>query len=246
MINKVVYVFIAVGIITCSYTIAHAQITEVSTSLGYIVNPTTRSSVGINNLVIQSGTTYDVHIDFKLFKSPFRFSVRQAGPMAEFIMYTNDPFYILDGAKGSLFGVALKKEVSIIKKNRYELSFFSGLATFNGFFLSPDNMLFGSNTIALTEPNFGRRASIIARRDITDYLHLSNSVTYNYTFWRKMKVGLYAQYDYGFGGSTDFTISQEILRSPGLLNVEPINLSIQEVSVLHNFLSFGFSIGVGL
>jgi len=47
-------------------------------------------------------------------------------------------------------------------------------------------------------------------------------------------------------GEYRFTLSQEILRSPGLYDVEPINLSIQEVSVLHNFLSFGFSIGVGL
>jgi|GEM_PF-2201825 hypothetical protein len=246
MIKKNILVFIAALSLTCSYTTVSAQVTEVSTSVGIIINPSVRSSVGINNFVIQSGTTYDVNVDFKIFKSPFRFSIRQSKPMSEFIMYTNDPFHILNGSEGSLFGLALKKNISIINKKKHKLDFYSGLAAFYGYYIDPDNASFGSSAIALTEPNFGRRVTIRSEQEVTDYIYLSNSITYSYTFWRKMNLGFYAQYDYGFGGSTDFTLSQEILRSPGLYDVEPINLSIQEVSVLHNFLSFGFSIGVGL
>lgn len=238
---------IAVGIFSCNYSIANAQITEVSTSVGYVMHPMNRSSAGMNQVVNQTAPVHDIAIGFKVFKSPFRFRFRFAYPNSEFIAYKSDPFYNIDVREGLLVGFGLEKVIPIFNYKKHKLSINSGIAYY-GSSIDPDNATLGSSFIALTEPNYRSVVEINASQNdqTSEDIYLTNSFNYSYTFWRKMKIGLYAQYDYGFGKRSDYYLSQEVLRSEGAIDVEPINLSVQKVSMLRNFLSFGFSIGVGL
>lgn len=232
---------------TCIFSISYAQITDVSTSMGYIMHPMSRSTVGMNRVVNQTAPIYNVAIGFNLLKSPFKIKFSVVYLNSEFIAYKSSPFYNADGTEGSYFGLSLKKVFVIHKTNKSEFSLNTGWSYVSND-IDPDNQNFGTGFIALTEPNY--QGSVQVNRkfssNVSEDFFLTNSIHYSYLIWRKVNVGLYAQFDYGFGKSAHFLLSQQIIRAEGPIETEPIEHTVQEVSILRNYLSFGFTFGLGL
>jgi len=246
MIYKFYLTCIAVGIITCSYNNGYAQITDVNTSVGYIMHPTSRSSLGMNQVVNQTAPVHDIAIGFKVFKTPFRLRFRFAYPNSEFIAYKSDPFYNTDSSEGYLLGYSLEKVLPIYISEKHAISFNLGFAIY-GNYINPDNESFDINIFAFTEPNY-RKVVEVRSESTTTFadLYLINSLNYSYNLWRKINMGIYAQFDYGFGKRADFYLSQTVLRSSGDIDVNLYTDTIQKVSILRNFLSFGFTFKLGL
>jgi hypothetical protein len=246
MIYKFYLTCIAVSLNICSYASIYAQITDVNTSVGYIMHPTSRSSLGMNQVVNQTAPVHDIAIGFKVFKTPFRLRFRFAYPNSEFIAYKSDPFYNTDSSEGFLVGYAIEKVLPIYHSKKHVISFNTGFAIY-GNNIKSDNDSFAINILAFTEPNYRKDVEVRPEHMNTSVnLYLTNSLNYSLKIWRKVNVGMYAQFDYGFGESADFYLSQTVLRSSGFMDVDLYTDTIQKVSILRNFLSFGFTFGVGL
>lgn len=246
MMYKNLGIYIVFILIMFSCTNAYAQLTGVSTSVGFIMHPMSRSSIGMNQVVNQTAPVHDIAIGFNVFKSPFKFRFRVAYTNSEFIAYKSDPFYNTDSSEGLLLGYSLEKVLPIYTFKKHTISASTGLAFFVNS-IKADNQDFTVEIIALTEPNFGKFVEVQSNPfKFSNNLFLTNSLNYTYNFWRKMNLGLYAQFDYGFGDSADYYLNQTILRSPGSMDIERNNDTIQKFTLLRNYLSFGFSLGVGL
>lgn len=234
--------------LACTFSISHAQITDVSTSMGYIMHPMSRSTVGMNRVVNQTSPIYNVAIGFNLLKSPFKIKFSVAYLNSEFIAYKSSPFYNADGSEGFFNALSLEKVYVILKKPRSSLSLNTGIGFQASNDIMPDNQNFGTGFIALTEPNYQGNVQVSRKfsSDLSENFFLTNSIHYSYSIWRKVNVGLYAQFYYGFGKSAHFLLSQQIIRAEGPIETEPIEHTVQEVSILRNYLSFGFTFGLGL